>query len=172
MSWVTFPLNDHYEVREDGAVRRVGGEVLAQGTLKRGAYKAVSLWRNNRGTLWRLNRVIALTFHGPPPSPKHHAAHEDGNKANNHKDNIRWKTRTENEADKIRHGTSNRGVRNGQAQITEATARLILADLRAGIRVRDVNIKYNLSRSHASAIKSGRLWKHLQHEHTIPSSNS
>lgn len=166
MEWRRFPLNDQYEVREDGAVRRAP-TVLAQTTLKRGGYKAVSLWRDNKGKLWPVHQVVAITFHGPRPSPKHHAAHEDGQKSNNHKDNIHWKTKIENEADKIRHGTTNRGTRNGQCKVTEETARLVLADLKAGMRVFVVAEKHSLKQSHVSYIKSGRLWKHLQHEQNI-----
>lgn len=82
------------------------------GTLKSG-YQVVSMVssdgeRKNR----RLNRIVCETFRGPPPSPRHQAAHDDGDKTHNHIGNLFWKTPKENAADKVRHGTALIGDRN------------------------------------------------------------
>ena len=53
---------------------------------------------------------------------KRYAAHDDGNKLNNHYTNVFWKTQVENERDKIWHGTTNRGERNGSAKVTDTQA--------------------------------------------------
>lgn len=67
-----------------------------------------------------VNRLVALAFHGEPPTPEHHAAHRDGNRDNNVPGNISWLTPTENAADKARHGREWRGERKPNARLTEA----------------------------------------------------
>lgn len=57
-----------------------------------------------------LHRLVARTFHGEPPTPAHHAAHNDGTSSNNREGNIRWATPAENQADRILHGTADRAA--------------------------------------------------------------
>jgi hypothetical protein len=117
-----------YEVSDAGEVRRVGSVRTLRATpAKRGGYLQVSLWTDGKGHTRMVHQLVALAFHGQRPSPDHHAAHRDGNKANNSTTNIEWLTRVENEADKIAHGTSNRGERNGSAKIADSVIAEILA---------------------------------------------
>jgi len=53
-----------------------------------------------------VNRLVCAAFHGPPPSPNHQAAHNDGNSRNDSSANLRWATPKENAADKVAHGTA------------------------------------------------------------------
>lgn len=117
-----FPPNPSYLVHPSGKVLNFRGNGwLRPCVMKRGGYYAVNLWGGKgNGHLWTLNKIIAWTFRGEPVPPRHHAAHEDGDKANNTFENIFWKTKVENEADKIRHGRTNRGERNGMAKLTDA----------------------------------------------------
>lgn len=117
------PVSPSYEVSESGQVRRIGKAAwLSPALAKRGGYLQVSLWESGKGKTWWVHQLVALTFIGPRPSPKHDAAHFDGDKQNNHRTNLRWATRAENEADKVRHLRSNRGERNGSAKVTNAQA--------------------------------------------------
>lgn len=124
-----FPPNPAYLVHPSGKVLNAKGSAwLRPAVMKRGSYLAVGLWKNNKGSTWTLNKIVAWTFRGAPIAPCNHAAHEDGNKKNNAADNIFWKTKVENEADKIRHGTTNRGERNGQVKLTDAQCAQIRAE--------------------------------------------
>jgi hypothetical protein len=62
-----------------------------------------------------VHRMVCEAFHGPAPTLTHHAAHWDGNRKNNIPNNLRWATCSENHADKIRHGTTNRGLKRDRA---------------------------------------------------------
>lgn len=67
-----------------------------------------------------VHRRVCEAVNGPPPTPAHQAAHncgrgEAGCVAKRH---VEWKTQSENEADKIVHGTHARGERHGNAKIT------------------------------------------------------
>lgn len=113
---VPFPLSPSYGVTPHGDVVRLDtGAILRPAPRNDSGYLAVSLWESGKGKSWFVHQIVAITFHGPRPSPKHHAAHDDGNQLHNHRDNVLWKTKIENERDKIAHGTSNRGDRNGMS---------------------------------------------------------
>lgn len=73
----------------------------------------------------KAHRAMCAMRLGPPPSPDHEAAHSCGNghlSCVNPK-HIRWALRTENQADRIVHGTSNRGSRHGLSVLTEQQVR-------------------------------------------------
>src|SRR5262245_47053161 len=85
-----------YGITEHGDVIRLdtGLPLLPAPRSKRG-YLGVSLWQGGKGRTWFVHQMVAIAFHGPRPSRKHDAAHRDGNKLNNHRDNIKWCTRSE-----------------------------------------------------------------------------
>lgn len=58
--------------------------------------------KGKRYTFWT-HRLICRAFHGEPPRyviGKTYVRHLDSNPANNHADNLRWGSRSENEQDK------------------------------------------------------------------------
>jgi hypothetical protein len=116
------PGYPHYATSLGEIFREGSSSPLKPAVAKRGGYLQVSMWHMGKGKTCFLHQLIALAFHGPRPSPRHHAAHRDGNKINNTPTNVQWITKEENEADKIQHGTTNRGERNGSAKITDAQA--------------------------------------------------
>ena len=44
----------------------------------------------------RVHRIVAMAFHGAPPTPEHVVDHIDTNRQNNRPENLRWLTRLEN----------------------------------------------------------------------------
>lgn len=62
------------------------------------------------GRVQIVSRLVCEHVNGPPPTPKHDAAHScgKGHEACCTKHHLSWKTRAENMADKIVHGTSSR----------------------------------------------------------------
>lgn len=105
---------------------------------------------------------MAWTFCGPPPTPKHHAAHHDGIKSNNNWENIRWKTKAENELDKIRHGTIPKAdwhFRSVLSRADVAEIRRLGENRKRGDIVR-ISERFGVTASHISAIISGDHRKH------------
>lgn len=81
------------------------------------------------GTKQYVHRLACAEENGPPPSPKHEAAHKCGRGSCGcaTRRHLLWKTPTENRADKLNHGTHNRGERHSLAKLTEPQVRQILA---------------------------------------------
>ncbi len=94
--------------------------------------RSIALIKNNHGHLFvhlyrgngikhkrYIHRLVAEAFIGPCPEGME-CRHLDGDPANNNSDNLAWGTKIENQADRILHGTSNKGTRNGQSKLTES----------------------------------------------------
>jgi hypothetical protein len=63
--------------------------------------------------------LVAEAFLGPRPKGMD-VCHIDGSRDNHRIDNLRYGTRSENQMDRVEHGTSNRGERCGNSKLTEA----------------------------------------------------
>ena len=108
-----------------------------------------------------VNRLVLLTFVGPPPTLKHEAAHWDGDGNNNALGNLRWATHAENEMDKVRHGTSNRGVRHRLAKLSESAVLTIRARVSAGEKQCDLAREFGMSIHAVSAAVLRKSWAWL-----------
>ena len=82
---------------------------------RRRGYGAVAV----EGKLLPAHRYICECVNGPPPTPKHVAAHScgKGHEGCVNPRHLRWATYGENEADKIVHGTDGRGERHPMAKL-------------------------------------------------------
>lgn len=96
--------------------------------------------------------------HGEPHLIWKHAAHSCGNPGCVNPNHLRWATHVENMADKLLHGTMNRGERNGKTTITEAD---VIAIREAPAKLAPLVEKYGLTKHSISKIRAGRTWKHV-----------
>lgn len=109
------------------------------------------------------SRAVCQRAHGAPPTAKHEAAHlcgkgHDGCINPRH---LRWATHAENEADKILHGTHNRGERHGRAKLSEADACEIRKRVKEGETLRAVANSYNVSQPTVSRLVNRINWSHM-----------
>lgn len=65
-----------------------------------------------------VHRLVCESFWGPPPSERHDAAHNCGIPSCCNWKHLAWKTRIENKADELRHGTRRRGDRHGRSRLS------------------------------------------------------
>lgn len=107
------------------------------------------------------HRIICWRVHGAPPTPDHVAAHSCGKGhlgcVNPH--HLRWATQKENAADRILHGTTNRGERNGKAILTFVQVDEIRR-MRGTLPNRIIAQKYGVAHSTIGMIMIGRSWTH------------
>jgi hypothetical protein len=148
------------------------GIVISPTTLRAG-YVQCSLSAAGGRKKVLVHRLVCEAFHGPAPTSRHQAAHNDGSKSNNRPENLRWATAVENEADKRSHGTLRRGAahhaiktpermargsRVGTSKLTEAMVVSIRADDRPRAEIAKA---YGLCPTHVSEIRTRKVWRHV-----------
>lgn len=112
-----------------------------------------SFGRDGKSTY--VHRLMCERRNGPPPTPEHHAAHECGNPKCVNEAHLSWKTNSENQHDRSRHGTHANGRR---WKLTPAdVAAIRAAPRRRGIKVQLAR-RFNVSHTTIRQILSGQLW--------------
>lgn len=109
------------------------------------------------------HRKMCILAHGEPPSTKHEAAHScgKGHEGCVNPRHLRWATPTENQADKVAHGTTNRGERCGAAKLTEAEVRAIRA-LEGQMTQQGIADKFGVHLMTVNNILRRRNWRWLE----------
>lgn len=159
-----FPRDPRYGVTPDGRVFRIvrarfGKPVpseMAQTVGKKG-YLYVGNGSNKGLRTIAVHRAVAETFI-PNPENLPETAHRNGVKTDNRKDNLRWSSHADNQADRLIHGTHNRGTRQGQHKLTELDVyllrkRRVTPD--AVARLRGAAVK------HVREVQKGKDWPHV-----------
>lgn len=120
---------------------------------------------NGRGGIYfrrkitRPARAMCILAHGEPPEGMvvaHSCGRGHEGCVNPH--HIRWATQADNEADKVRHGTSNRGQGNGMAKLSREQALQIRR--KTDHPPHQLAEQFSVSESCVRAIWAGRRWKH------------
>lgn len=112
-----------------------------------------------RGRWGLASRHICEAVYGPPPTPRHEAAHSCGRGHDGcvNPRHLRWATHVENEADKIVHGTSQHGERNRQAKLSREQVDEVRA-LAGAQSQRQIAERYGITQSAVSMIQRGLRW--------------
>lgn len=113
--WRAVPgyVEGSYEVSDLGRVRSLD-RITSHGHRRRGVilkpirhergYPMVNLWHSNVQRMQLVHRLVLLAFVGPSPDGLE-ARHGDGDPTNAALTNLSWGTHSENEFDKVDHGT-------------------------------------------------------------------
>lgn len=115
---------------------------------------------NIGGTTIETHRLVCIRAHGNPPPGKCDAAHECGQPSCINPNHIMWKTRKENAADCIRHGTKRLGEKVHNAVLTDDDIRQI-RQLCATKTQREVGKQFGIHQVHVSQIIRGKVWGHV-----------
>lgn len=125
----------------------------------RGGYGRVQ----HEGRVIDVHRLVCELTHGPAPSPRHVAAHLCGKGADGcfGAGCIVWKTKSENQADRLLHGTANVGEAAYQSKLTDQQ----IAEIRAmagSLAHREIAERFGISRSYVTQLASGKKRTHRQ----------
>lgn len=104
MIYKSIPFAPHYKVSECGTTiinTLTGHRSRFQNNIVKGkesGYLYVSLCFPNKGKTIRtsVHKCVCTAFHGPAPIGKPWVNHKDGNKGNNHANNLEWTSISEN----------------------------------------------------------------------------
>lgn len=112
------------------------------------------------GRIQTASRWMCEQHQGPPPTPKHYAAHSCGNGHMGcvHPRHVSWKTPAENGLDAIKHGTSRKGRKEPHRKLTHDQVLEILA-LKGKKTLKQLGELYGVRDRQISRIFSGHSWR-------------
>lgn len=146
---------------------RVGYYATTDGLIlseRRGSLKALKLSWNGRyfnvsldGKTYHVHVLVCETFNGPRPAGAV-CRHKDGNPRNNHANNVVWGTVTENNRDRIAHGTIPCGERHYRSRLLKWEVENIKTLSAAGVHERILATAFGVSQAAIKHIRNGRSW--------------
>lgn len=160
-----------YEVSNLGRVRNVarhtaGGfkreRILKHDVDQRegfGSYHRVTLSHRGNTQRRQVHILVLEAFVGPQPIG-HDGCHNDGDPDNNALSNLRWDTKKNNNADKILHGTHQKGSANPAAKLTESCVERVRDLLACGVSQKGIAQHMDVSHRVIWNIDHGRSWRH------------
>ena len=150
-----------YQVSDEGEVRAVRSLRILKPWTQRSGYLNVGLSKGGGRKLHAVHRLVLKAFVGEPTEGQE-CCHNDGDPSNNHPDNLRWGTHTENQADRIPHGTDSRGERSGMSKLTETHVLEIRALYSTGRYTKKaLGELYGVCRGNIGHIVNRITWKHI-----------
>lgn len=159
------PVNgyeDRYEVSDCGRVRSAKyKKVLALHPNNKG-YLCVGLCRNYTRKLATVHRLVAIAFLREPKAWEQ-VDHIDGDKRNNHVENLEWVSAAVNRRRAMASGmhVNPVGTQNGRCRSTEEQVRIAVALVSGGLSKAAAARRVGQAEGWISAIYKGKTWKHL-----------
>lgn len=153
---------DLYEVGNYGRVKNKKRDKLLSPYIDRAGYIKVGLYKDGKKKNQYVHRLVAMAFIDNPEE-KSDVNHIDGDKTNNHVENLEWNTRGEN----IRHAFENKfinipkGEDSGNAKLTEDQVIAIKEINESGISQSQIARVLGVSQPTISYIINGQNWKHV-----------
>ena len=124
-------------------------------------YLGVNIRGNGNGRSKKyVHRLVCLTFHGEP-KPGQEVCHQDGVRSHNSADNLRWDTRSNNHADKVKHGTAGLGEKRYNAKLTKELIISIIDRRSAGFSAREIADADKIHVSTVNNVLNGHTWSHV-----------
>jgi DNA-binding transcriptional regulator YiaG len=164
--WKTIDRFPDYEVSNEGQVRRskggrgaIAGKLLKWHTHTSTGYPDIRFSVEGKQTSIPVHRIVATAFFGAKPDDMQ-IRHLDGNKMNNHIDNLCYGTAKENAQDKIQHGRSSQGIKNPKNKLTEHQVESI-RKMHGTSKAKNVAYIFGLSKSTVYRIWNKKYWNHL-----------
>jgi hypothetical protein len=152
-----------YAATEDGQIWSYFGDgrFLKQHTGHRG-YKQVNLRTKGKGGPKLVHRLIGITFI-PNPESLPQINHLDGRKDNNSVSNLEWSTNQLNSIHAHRTGLNRpqRGEKRWNARLTTSDVLAIRQARKDLVPLKDLSLKYGVTRHTISRVANGVRWKHL-----------
>lgn len=160
--WKTIDGYNDYMVSSYGRVKskKCGNERILKAGLNKYGYFLVILSKDKIKNTCTVHRLVAKAFI-PNPKNKSQVNHKDGNKLNNHTENLEWVTNKENMKHASKSGLMERGEDRYNAKLTEEDVLEIRATSGWVCTMTELAEKYDVSITLISQIKKRNRWKHI-----------
>lgn len=146
-----------YAAGDDGHIYDVSGSWprRRRAAITEKGYKEIALRANGDRRNFRVNRLVAEAFYGPPKDSLPVCRHLDGCRRNNSPENLDWGTEAQNSADATAAGAWS-GSANGGARLSADD----VASIRSSNEPQAVLAnRYCTTQPTISKIKSGKRWR-------------
>ena len=154
--------NKTYLVYDDGRIFDVKLNKFKKPALHRKGYLKYSFYIDNKDKKIFAHRLILMLFNPVENMNELQVNHKDGNKQNNHLDNLEWVTQSENQKHAFSNGLiSRKGENNSQAKLTEDEVLEIVDMLKSKEKVKYISEKFHISESAVYLIKNKKKWIYL-----------
>lgn len=165
--WVDIPgYEGLYQITKSGEIRSLTrarmtsqgpkvwtGKILKPFVDPSNGYLYVNL-SNVKPKKKAVHELVLLAFVGPRPRGLQ-ACHGDGIRTNPKLDNLRWDTPAGNSADRLKHGTHQRGERNSKSKLTKEQVQEIRSRKENSLALAKV---YGVASSTIRAVRIGQNW--------------
>lgn len=170
---------ENYQISNTGKIRNIKRNKELTPCISNNGYAVVNLRSSSKTHTTYIHRLIAEHFLDTPNEEqtlwayntvygKVQVNHIDGNKLNNHIDNLEWSTGKENTKHAYDNGLSspippdNKGETNGQSKLTKEQV-LEIRRLYEELNYTQTELAkiYNLNSSTISMIVTRKRWKHI-----------
>ena len=162
--WGKLDPADDYLISIDGQVRSTwfGKEKPIKPVPNGDGYLHFGYCKNGKRTNKLVHRCVAIVFLGDRSAEGLYALHKDGNRLNNKKENLYWGTPAQNQADREKHGTSNRGEKNPSSKLKAVDIPAIRVCYSIGMTMQEIAFKFGVGRTTIANIINRRKWAHVQ----------
>ena len=169
--WVTVFIDDKYYpsymVSNQGRVFSLKTNAIMDGTDYKGYTRIKLRDENNKPILKAKHRIVAESFCDNPDN-KPFVNHIDGDKSNNHPNNLEWVTSKENTKHAIDNGLIYTiGEKSHFASITEDEAHTICKMIEEGMKLKEISRILNVGYDCVKKINSGNTWKHISSQYNF-----
>lgn len=131
---------------------------LVTGMRVRGGYRVLKVRDGERQANLMVHRMVLEAFCGPRPDGQE-VRHRNGIPDDNRADNLCWGTKTENQADRITHGTSNHGAACNFAKLSDDVVRQLR--LTPEVTDQEWSVRLGLHVNTIQHARYGETWKLL-----------
>lgn len=138
----------------------VANHVLKQHIHKTRGYLMVRL-NNKQAKTFDVHKLMGLTFLGMPKEG-YQVCHNNGIRTDCSLKNLRIDTASNNQKDRVLHGTTNRGSSHSSSKYTELLIKEIKIKLKNGAKPALLSKEYEISQNYIRNIKNGYKWKWLE----------
>lgn len=125
-------------------------------------YRMVDLIIDGKTKTVKVSKLVMMCFGPPKPFDKACIAHRNGNSLDDHIDNLKWATYTENNRDRVAHGTMPRGSKQSTAKLTEENVREIRSKENLTIRNYQFARRFGVTQTLIHRVRTRQAWKHVE----------
>lgn len=170
--WKPIPGFHGYEASSMGRVRSLDQVSIGRGKSRRPIKGRVLKTKMDKGYFYvtfsynrhirklPVSHCVLFAFVGPRPAGTQ-GCHNNGIRTDNRPENLRWDTAKNNTADKLLHGTHQRGSLIGNSKLNEMSVREVRRLVANGAPQTQVAKMFGIRQTNVSMIVQRKTWKHV-----------